>query len=123
MDTCLADQVVHPSDIVYDASEIGDHFAKHLAALSVGLEVPHGLLPWSESILEGFHMLSKIAGFAIVFYQVWLEVEKVDMAGSASHEELDDPFGFWGMVQRTLGAVRVKQASEGDTAEPPSALP
>ena len=44
-------------------------------------------------------MFSEVGFFAVAFDELWLEVEEIEMAGGATHEELDDAFGFGGELR------------------------
>ena len=41
-----------------------------------------------------FHVTSR-DGLSVAFFEFWLVVEKLEVAGSAGLEKKDDAFGFW----------------------------
>jgi hypothetical protein len=90
VDARLADEIVDEGEFVRDRAEVRDGVAQHLAGLAVGLEVPHRLLPRTEAVLKRFDVLAEVAGLAVALHQLRLEVEEVEVAGGAGHEEVDD---------------------------------
>ena len=99
MDAGLADEIVNPRDLIDHAAEVGDDFAQHLAALAVGLEIPHGFLPRAEAVLEGLHMFAEITRLAVALHEFWFEIKEVEMTGRTGHEELHDAFRLGRMMQ------------------------
>ena len=60
-------------------------------------------------------------GLAGHFFEVWLGVEQVHLAGSAILDELDDGFGFGGKVDgpglEVIGRAGTQQVSQHETAK------
>ncbi len=92
-------QIMDEGDVIDDLAQRGHGLAEHLAALPVWGEFPDRFFPRAESILEGFDVFSEVGFFAVAFDELGLEVEEIEMAGGATHEELDDAFGFWGELR------------------------
>ena len=64
------------------------------------------------------------------FHQLRLEVEEIEMAGGARHEELHDPFRLGRPMQHAAqlagsgeGLVPTEQGRQGDTAETAAGTP
>lgn len=63
-------------------------------------------------------MFAEVGFLAVSFDELGLEVEEIEMAGGATHEELDDAFGF-GLKLRFLSHHR----GERNPAEAAAGLP
>jgi hypothetical protein len=113
MHTGFADDVVYERDVINDVAQRPNRFAKHLPDLAMLLELEHGLQPRAEAILKSLDVLAEIRRLAMLFDELRLEVEQINVAGRPGHEELDDALSFWFVV---FGAV-TKHRGEGDPAE------
>ena len=76
----LADHVVDERDLVDDVAERRDDLAEHLAALAVGLELPHRPEPGAEAVLERLDVLAEVGRLAVALDEFGLEVEEIDVA-------------------------------------------
>jgi hypothetical protein len=76
----------------YDVTEM-------FAALSVLGETEWGFHPWSESILERFDWFAEVGRLPVMFFQLGLVVPEIHVAGGPAHEELNDSFCLWRVVQ------------------------
>jgi hypothetical protein len=128
VDAGLADHVVDECHLVDDAAEGGDGFRERLAALALGFEFPDGLEPWAEAVLKGFDGFAEVAGFPIVLDEGGFEVEEVEVAGSACHEELDHTLGASELGRARCGGslcvgVAGAEAGECDASEAEAGLP
>ena len=128
----LADQIVNERHLIHDRAEVRHRLAEHLAALAVRLEVPHRLEPRTEPVLKRLHLLAKIARLAVPLDEFRLEVEQVEMARRARHEELHHALRLCRMMQRapehagrnsSEQLLAAEQSRERDTAEAAPALP
>src|SRR5260221_13840058 len=95
MHTSLTDHIVYKRHLIDDRTEVGNRFAQELSRLAVRFEFPDRLHPWPQTILKSFDMLAKIALLAVAFDQLGLEIKKIDVAGRAPHEHLNDALGLW----------------------------
>ena len=105
-----AGDIVDERDVVDMRAELRDGFAEHLAALAVRLELPRGLHPRPEPVLEGLDLLAEIAGLSVVLDELGLEVEEIEVAGRARHEELHDALRLRRELQRRGSGSRVEEA-------------
>src|ERR1051325_10227613 len=86
----LADEVVNERDLVHDGTQRSHDLAEHLAASAMSAERPDGFLPRTESVLKRLDVFAEITGLSIALDQLWFEVEQVNVAGRARHEEVHD---------------------------------
>ena len=105
----LADHVVHKGHVIDTSTERRDDLAKPLAALAVGLELPHRFLPRAKAILKSLHLLAEIRLLAVVLDQRGLVIEEVNVAGRPAHEELHHPLRFGGQDLRAMRGLRCLQ--------------
>jgi hypothetical protein len=56
----FADHVVHEGHVIRTSTERRHGLAEHLAALAVGFEFPHRLLPRPETVLKRLHLLAEV---------------------------------------------------------------
>ena len=97
-----SDQVMDEGQVVSHLSERGYNIREMFAALTVPFELEGRTHPRAQPILEGLHMLAKIALFTMMPNECGLEIEGVQVARRASHEELDDPLGLGWMMERAV---------------------
>src|SRR5262249_37339996 len=91
-------------------------------------EIPHGLEPGAEAVLEGLDGLAEIARATVALHQLGLVIEQVDVARRASHEKMDHalrlrvefPSGQAFLRQR---AFAPEHAGQGEAAEAAAGLP
>jgi len=119
VDAGFADHVMNEGHVVHDRAERCDGVAQHLAALPVGLEVPHWLEPRTETILKGFDMLAEVTRLPVALHQLRLVIKQVEVAGSTGHEELHDALGLGGMMQFAIAARAGWLAARNLLSRPP----
>src|SRR5262249_23349077 len=127
----LADHVMDERDLIDDITERGYHLAQLLPGLAVGFELPDGLEPRTQAILERFDMFAELGRLPVLLHKFRLEVEQINVAGPAGHEELHDPLRPGLVVQPAIGSLRsvgeertmAKQRREGDAAKPAARVP
>jgi hypothetical protein len=76
-------------------------------------------------------MFSEVTGLAVVLDQCGFKIEEVEMAGGSGHEELDDAFGAWRVMQGLgvrsradgEGVVVAEERGEGDAAQSAAGIP
>jgi hypothetical protein len=132
MNARFAHHIVDEGHTIHDRTERGNDLAERLAALAARPKIPDRLEPGTEAVLEGLDVLSEGGGLAVLLDQLRFEVEQVDVAGSAGHEELNDPFGFGCVVQSSIGpssrnvgegAISPEERGEGYASEPTPGVP
>ena len=94
----FSDHIVNECDVIDTLGQLGDDGCQRFAALTVLGPFPWGLERLAGGTLEQFDRLAWVPFLIVSFDQFRLEIEKVDVAGSAAHEQLDYPFGLWCMV-------------------------
>jgi hypothetical protein len=99
VDTGFADHIVEEGQIVDKVPEGFDDVAEMFAALSVLGEAKGGFHPWSESILERFDGFAEVGRLPVMFFQLGFVVPEIHVAGGPAHEELNDAFCLWRVVQ------------------------
>jgi len=123
----LADRVVNESEFIDDGAEWCDRFAELLSGLAVLFEFPEGAKPGAEAVLERFDAFAEVRRLAVALDEFRLEVEEIDVAGAAGHEELDNAFGPGGVVKTAIRArlprigektFAAEERGERDAAEP-----
>ena len=119
----LADHVVDERHLVHDCAERRDHFAEHLAALAVWLEVPDRPQPRAEAVLKRFDCSPKSTRLAVPLHQFGLEVEQIDVARRARHEQLHDALRLGRMMQRATNAPGVAASNFSLPSKAASAMP
>ena len=76
-------------------------------------------------------MFAEVTGLAVVLDQFWFKIEEVEMAGGSGHEELDDAFGAWRVMQGVRlrsradgeGVVVAEERGEGDSTQSAAGIP
>ena len=118
------------SQVVDDRTQRGGDFAEHLAGTSVGPEVPEWSHPRSQTILEGFDLLTEIAGLSVALNQLRFVIIEVEMTRRTRHEKLDDPLGLGRMMQATRELTRrgqrtisPEERSQGEATQTAARLP
>ena len=130
VDAGLTDHIMNESHVVDDRAQRGGDFAEHLAGTSVRLEVPERSHPRSQTILEGFDLLTEIAGLPVALNQLGLVIIEVEMTRRTRHEKLDDPLGLGRMMQATRELTRrgqrtisPEERSQGEATQTAARLP
>ena len=78
--------------------KVVDERRDHLARLTTGLEFPGTFLQRPLFTLEGDHLFCGRHGLVMHLHQLWLVVERIEMATSAGTEDHNNIFGFgWKM--------------------------
>jgi hypothetical protein len=85
---------MHEGHVVRTDAQWRNDFTEHLAALAVWLEIPHGLLPRPEPVLESFDLFPKVSIFTMMLDERWFKIEEINVTGGAPHEELNDALGL-----------------------------
>ena len=126
VDAGFPHHVVNERHFVDDGSERRDWLAELLAGVAVGFEIPHGFEPRTEAILKSFDVFAELGGLAVPLDEFRFEVEEVDVARAAGHEQLHDAFGLGGVMNAAIGPLRgvgeelfaAEERGECDAAEP-----
>jgi hypothetical protein len=120
----FSDHVVNERDVVHAGAERRDDLAELLAALAVGLEVPHRPEPGAEAVLKRLHLLAEIGGLAVAFDQLRFEIKQIDVTRRPGHEQLHDAFGLGWVMEHARGRagklreeVPAEQVGQGDSAK------
>ena len=98
----LSDQVMDEGQVVSHLSKRGYNIREMFATLTVPFELEGRTHPRAQPILEGLHVLAKVALFAMMPNECWLEIEGIQMACRSPHEELDDPLGLGRVMKRAV---------------------
>jgi hypothetical protein len=73
--------------------------AQHLAALAIRLNSQTAISSTARGRPETPRPARQSRRLAVMFDQLGLEVEQIDVAGRPGHEQLDDALGLWRMVE------------------------
>ena len=85
---------MHEGHFIDARAKRRDDFIERLGAIAVLFPAPGGAKRGAKAILKEFDVLARIPFLAVALVQERLVVKRVEVTGSAGHEELHDPFGL-----------------------------
>jgi hypothetical protein len=102
VNACLTNHVVNECNLIHDLTEWSNNFTQLLSTFAIRLEIPDWSKPRSKPILKCLDVLTKLGRLAVLLDEIGLEIEEINVAGTASHEELHDSLGLGCVVQPTI---------------------
>ena len=98
----LADEIMDESQVVGHLPERGYNIREMFTTLTVPFELEGRTHPRAQPILEGLHVFTKVALFAMMPNECGFEIKRIQMACRSTHKELDDPLGLGWVMERAV---------------------